>query len=233
MKELGPFCWPVLAEDVAGFQGFSLICWIYFSDVMVCWDSESCSGSDWQQTTKQWSWPFLGASLALGSVLEFLLSPSIELVVTSCRIKSTSYCTSQSDQEVDQLLLHRIRGDPSKWRTSPVAQTVKCLPTMWETQVQCLSWEDPLEKEMAPHSSTLALKIPWMEEPGRLQFMGLQRVRHDWVTKLSLSLQNDDFFNFGSAHEAPTYQAFYLSSLLQMPNDHRMVNLEFFGNFSG
>ena len=55
---------------------------------------------------------------------------------------------------------------------------VKCLPAMWETQVQSLGWEDPLEKEMAIHSSTIALKIPWTEEPGRLQSMGLQRVGH-------------------------------------------------------
>ena len=48
-----------------------------------------------------------------------------------------------------------------------------------ETRVRSLSWEDPLEKEMATHSSTLAWKIPWTEEPGRLQSMGLQRVRHD------------------------------------------------------
>ena len=50
---------------------------------------------------------------------------------------------------------------------------------MWETWVQSLGWEDPLEKAMAPHSSTLAWKIPWMEEPGGLQFMGSQRVRHN------------------------------------------------------
>ena len=56
---------------------------------------------------------------------------------------------------------------------------VKCLPTMQETWVQSLGWEDPLEKEMATHSSTLAWRIPWMEEPGRLQSMGLQRVGHD------------------------------------------------------
>ena len=60
-----------------------------------------------------------------------------------------------------------------------MAQAVKRLPIMWETQVQSLGWEDLLEKEMATHSSILALKIPWMEEPGRLQSMGLQRVRHD------------------------------------------------------
>ena len=56
---------------------------------------------------------------------------------------------------------------------------VKRLPAMQETQVQFLGQEDPLEKEMATHSSTLAWKIPWMEEPGRLQSMGSQRVRHD------------------------------------------------------
>ena len=60
-----------------------------------------------------------------------------------------------------------------------MAQTIKRLPTMQETQVRSLGWEDLLEKEMATHSSTLAWKIPWMEEPGRLQSMGSQRVGHD------------------------------------------------------
>ena len=63
--------------------------------------------------------------------------------------------------------------------TSLVAQTVKRLPTMRETQFQSLGGEDALEKEMATHSSTIAWKIPWTEEPGRLQSMGLQRVGHD------------------------------------------------------
>ena len=57
-------------------------------------------------------------------------------------------------------------------------ETVKHLPAMQETQVRSLGWEDPLEKDMATHSSTLAWKIPWTEEPGRLQPMGLQRVGH-------------------------------------------------------
>ena len=70
---------------------------------------------------------------------------------------------------------------------SLVAQTVNRLPTMRETWVRALGWEDPLEKEMATHSSILAWKIPWTEVPGRLQFMGLQRVAHDWATSLSLS----------------------------------------------
>ena len=56
---------------------------------------------------------------------------------------------------------------------------VKRLLTMWETGVRSLGQEDALEKAMAPHSSTLAWKIPWTEEPGRLRSMGSQRVRHD------------------------------------------------------
>ena len=56
---------------------------------------------------------------------------------------------------------------------------VKNLPAMQETQVQSLDWEDRLEKETATHSTTLAWRIPWAEEPGGLQSMGLQRVRHD------------------------------------------------------
>jgi len=56
---------------------------------------------------------------------------------------------------------------------------VKHLPTMWETRVQSLGQEDPPEKEITTHSNTLAWKIPWMEEPGRLQSMGSQRVGHD------------------------------------------------------
>ena len=64
-------------------------------------------------------------------------------------------------------------------KSSLVAQTVKCLPTMWETWVQSLGQEDLLEKEMATHSSILAWKIPWTEEPGGLQSMGSQRVGHD------------------------------------------------------
>ena len=60
-----------------------------------------------------------------------------------------------------------------------VAQTVKNLPAMQETQVQSLGWEDPLEKRMAAHSSVLAWRIPWTEEPGGLQPIGLQRVVQD------------------------------------------------------
>ena len=61
---------------------------------------------------------------------------------------------------------------------------VKCLPAMWETWVRSLGQEDPLEKEMETHSSTLAWRISWREEAGRLQSMGSQRVGHNWVTSL-------------------------------------------------
>ena len=62
---------------------------------------------------------------------------------------------------------------------SMVAQRLKHLPGMWETWVRSLGQEDPLEKAMATHSSTLAWRIPWRDEPGRLQSMGLQRVGHN------------------------------------------------------
>ena len=64
---------------------------------------------------------------------------------------------------------------------------VKRLPTTQETQVRFLGWEDPLEKEMATHSRTLDWKIPWTEEPGRLQSMGSLRVGHDCATSLSFT----------------------------------------------
>ena len=67
----------------------------------------------------------------------------------------------------------------SPWMASLVAQRIKCLPAMQETLVRSPGQEDFLEKEMATQSSTLDRKIPWTEEPGRLQSMGLQRVAHD------------------------------------------------------
>ena len=74
-------------------------------------------------------------------------------------------------------------GKPHAYNSAPltslVAQTVKRLPTMQEAWVRSLGWDAPLEEEMATHSSTFAWKISWTEEPGRLQSMGSQRVRHD------------------------------------------------------
>ena len=80
---------------------------------------------------------------------------------------------------IPKYLLYIFRHSYVEFIASLVAQMVKRMPAMQETWVQSLGWEDPLEKEMATHSSTLAWKIPWTEEPGRLQSMGLQTVRHN------------------------------------------------------
>ena len=85
-------------------------------------------------------------------------------------------------------------------RASLVAKTVKSLSAMQETWVQSLGWEDPLEKEMANHSSILAWKIPWTEEPGRLQPMGLQRVRQDWETSLTTYLCRDKYIHIQATY---------------------------------
>ena len=69
-----------------------------------------------------------------------------------------------------------------------VAQMVKSLPAVWKTWIQSLGQEDPLEKEIATHSSILDWKIPWKEEPGRLQSMGLKRVGHKRMTSVTPSL---------------------------------------------
>ena len=73
-------------------------------------------------------------------------------------------------------------------KTSLVTQMVKHLPTMRETRVHSLGWEDLLEQEMVIYSSILVWKIPWLDEPGKLQSMGLQRVGHNWETSHSFSL---------------------------------------------
>ena len=77
--------------------------------------------------------------------------------------------------------IYKSAGKFSAW-DSLVAQTIKNLPAMQEIWVPFPGWEDPLEKEMATHSRILPWRIPWTEEPGGLQSMVLQRVRHDWVT---------------------------------------------------
>ena len=83
--------------------------------------------------------------------------------------------------------IHEIEPKYHQARASLMTQMVTHLSAVQETQVQSPGWDDPLKKEMAALSSTLAWKIPWMEEPSRLQSMGSQRVRHDWETSLSLS----------------------------------------------
>ena len=99
-------------------------------------------------------------------------------------------------------------------RASLVAQMVKCVPTIRETQVQSLGWEDLLEKEMATHSSILAWKIPWMEEPGRLQSMGSQRVGHDRATSISFFLSFLEVLHPGLKFSSFTFLLIFRSLIL-------------------
>ena len=99
------------------------------------------------------------------------------LVSYPCVFKSSPHLTLEANMV--QLGNKKIFEATQVMWASLVAQRVKRLPTMLETQVQSLGWEDPLEKAMATHSSTLAWKILWTEKPGRLQSIGLQRVGHD------------------------------------------------------
>ena len=102
-------------------------------------------------------------------------------------------------------------GSPT-YNTSLAARMVKHLPTMRETWVQSLGWEDLLEKEMATHSSLFAWKTPRTEEPGRLQSMGSQRVGHDWTTSLTHS---------NSLMHPCHYKPFYMKS--NFPKDDGLL----------
>ena len=97
-------------------------------------------------------------------------------------VPSSSLGTVQEETRVSLYSLPLL----AELQSSLVAQRINHLPAMRETQVRSLGWEDPLEKEMATHSSILVWRSPWTEEPGRLQSTGLQRVGHDWASSLSL-----------------------------------------------
>ena len=100
-----------------------------------------------------------------------------------------SDCKETACNARDQGSIAESERFPGEGNSSPlyslVAQSIKCLPAMQETQVRSLGWKDPLEKEMATHSSILAWRIPWTEETGGLQSTGSQRVGHDWATWLT------------------------------------------------
>ena len=106
-----------------------------------------------------------------------LVNERVQNAVHGCNLKN------------DRMISFRFQGKPFSITVIQVyGQRVKRLPTMRETQVWSLGQEDPLKKEMATHSTTLAWKIPWTEKPGRLQSMGSQRVGHDWATSLNTHL---------------------------------------------
>ena len=99
--------------------------------------------------------------------------------------------------------------------TSLVAQTVKRLPTVKQTWVRSRGQEDPMEKEMATHSSTLAWKIPWTEERSRLQSMGSQRVGHDWVTSLHLTIPSGSNSKESACYAGDLVQSLAWEELLE------------------
>ena len=104
-------------------------------------------------------------------------------LVLCCVLRNPCILWDHNDVLPDCLL--KILWFYLSYLSSLVAQKLKRLPPMWETRVWSLGREDPLEKEMAIHSSILAWRIPWMEEPGGLQSTGLQRVGHNWATSPS------------------------------------------------
>ena len=110
---------------------------------------------------------------------------TVQIIRNFCQMLAL-YLFSEYKRQRNASLLkasYVLKDAPCISYASLVAQTVKCLPIMRKTRVRSLGGEDPQEKEMATHSSTLAWRIPW-EEPGRLESMGSQRVGHDWATLL-------------------------------------------------
>ena len=116
-----------------------------------------------------------------------------------------------------------LRAVPQQ-RASLVAQTVKNLPEVWETWVPSLSREDPLEKGMATHSSILARRTPWTEEPGGLQSMGFQKVEHDWVTNTFTNIKHKTFWKFGILGVFQTQFLFQISPLLAVEFSKNLLN---------
>ena len=123
-------------------------------------------------------------------------------------------------------------ADSRPWITSKVILTlgfhggslVKNLPARQVTRVQSLGWEDPLEKEMATHSSIRAWRIPWTEDPGRLQFMRSQRIGHDLVTK-----QQQYYLQVSKCYLQGSYQNFrVLSGNSNAGQEHIFSQLSFY-----
>ena len=127
----------------------------------------------------RWGWKVRGLGLCmLGQ--EVLWSPAGSKLTLKPKFDWCLRRSGSSWKPSNQLLGKCCQILPGISGASLVAQMVKNPPAIQETQVQSLGWEDPLEKGMATHSSILAWRIPWTEEPGGLQSMGLQRIRHDW-----------------------------------------------------
>ena len=103
-----------------------------------------------------------------------------------------------------------IEGNKKESPVFPGGSDCKELPAMWETQVRSLAWEDPLEESMATHYSSLAWIILWTEEPGGLQSMGFQRVRHNWTDtfRLGKNIQNISDKGLYSKYKKKSFNSF-------------------------
>ena len=146
-------------------------------------------GSKWGLLSHCSAWASLCSGFSCGVQVSVLVARGLRscdsrglwcvCLVVAYRFSWPTACGISLDQGWTPCLLN--------WQVdwaSLVAQRLKHLPGMQESRVRSLGQEDPLEKEIATHSSTLAWRIPWREEPGRLQSMGSQRVGHDWATSL-------------------------------------------------
>ena len=98
------------------------------------------------------------------------------------------YSSLPHEQKNSPMILHNLLAEASL-----VAQIVKSPPAMQKTQICSLGWKDPLQKGMAIHSSILAWRVPWTEEPGRLQSMASHRVGHDWATNTHIHTQPSSY----------------------------------------
>ena len=124
---------------------------------------------------------FIAVSIAYRLFWElFLPTLSLRILCSSSLVMEISFSTYLSFRN-EIMKLNKMHRH-TDYRASLVAQMVKNLPAMQETWVWSLGRKDPLEKEMAIHSSILARKIPWREEPGGLQSMGSKRIGHNWLT---------------------------------------------------
>ena len=193
-----PACWPqALRPQIVGTTRLIIL----IPNYLIMNQSEECSGADQAPCSplltlpfKTFPWKPLRSS-GLWPTSCPACSPCSALHGVPCN----KHCFSSPQPTGSRLALQGTSrptfGSIRKWTSclvfnislatlgaSLVAQMVKDLPVMWETQVWSLGREDPLEKRKATHSSILAWRIPWTEEPGRVQSMGLQRAGHDWVT---------------------------------------------------
>ena len=120
-------------------------------------------------------------------------------------LSSYAPCTNFSGDKT-QFHLREANRTQALNRVTPKSHTVN-LPAVWETQVLSLGWENPPEKGMVTHSSILARKIPWTEEPGRLPFVGSQRVRHNWVIEQWTQQLPKDLSPFTVNHNLPCHHS--------------------------